>query len=529
MKSLAHLTGDQMLAIAWRSSRWKLLTWTLGIITVFAATAMSIASLYGTSAELKTYADAVGLDSSLSAINGRPFGLDNIGGPIAYEFGFIAAIAIPLMGVILIAGMTRHEEQTGRMELLCAGMIGRTAGLRSALTLTSAAFLTMGLAMAVVLAALGFSWPQAVLYPLSLTLLGTAFTAVGALCAQLVAYSRMVTALGLVVLVIAFVVRGFGDAHGNILVWLSPLGWAEQTRAFGDARWWPLLPLIALTMVASVAALRLAERRDLGRGLFARHRGNPQAPRALLNTYGFAVRRHRNAVAGWSAIAALVGATFGSVGDAYNAVTEDNATLRDLIGGGSTASNAYVSFVVILLALICVAFVISGIGKTADEESSGRLEPVLAGAASRLRWLAADEVALLGGMVLVCLIGGLGLGIGNAVSTGDSTQVWRLVGAAAAYLPAVALLLGLSAVLYGLRPNLMWVSWFPLVFVAVVAVLGDTLQLPKLVQNISPISWVGRVPLQSAGAMALACTVLVALLLAAIALVAFRRRDIPSH
>lgn len=529
MKSLAQLSGAQMLVISWRSVRWQLLTWTLGIIAAFAATAASIDSLYGTSAELKTYADAVGSDSSLYAINGRPFGLGNIGGPIAYEFGFVAAIAIPLMAVILISGMTRHEEQTGRTELLCAGIIGRTAGLRSALTLMSAAFLTMGAGMAAVLAALGFSWPQVVLYPLSLTLLGTAFTAVGALCAQLVAYSRMVTALGLVVLVVAFVVRGFGDARGNVLVWLSPLGWAEQTRAFGDARWWPLLPLIALAMAASVVALRLAERRDLGQGLFARHRGNPQAARVLLNTFGFAVRRHRNAVVGWSAIAALVGATFGSVGDAYSAVTEDNATLRDIIGGGSTAANAYVSFVVILLALICVGFVVSGIGRTADEESSGRLESVLAGSMSRLRWLAADEVALLGGMVLVGLMGGLGLGIGNAISTGDSTQVWRLLGATAAYFPAIALLLGLSAVVYGIQPNLLWFNWFPLVFVSVVAVLGDTLQLPRSVENISPINWVGRVPLEGAGALALVCTLVAAVALATLALVAYRRRDIPSN
>ncbi len=78
--------------------------------------------------------------------------------------------------------------------------------------------------MAAVLAALGLGWPGVLLYPLSLALLGIAFTAAGALCAQVVAASRLVTGLGLAVLVVAFVVRGIGDVRENALVWRSPLG-----------------------------------------------------------------------------------------------------------------------------------------------------------------------------------------------------------------------------------------------------------------------------------------------------------------
>ncbi|MEP7162133.1 MAG: hypothetical protein ABI746_13700, partial [Dermatophilaceae bacterium] len=352
MKTLAYLTGGEMLAISWRSSRRQIITWVLGMIAVFAATAASINSLYGTAGELGTYAQAVSTDSSLYAINGRPFGLDSIGGPIAYEFGFIAAIAIPLMGLILMTRMTRLQEETGRMELLRAGIVGRTAALKSALVLTSAAFLLMAAGMAAVLAALGLNWPGVVLYPLAFALLGIAFTAVGALCAQLVASSRAVTALGLAVLVIAFVIRGIGDVRDNALVWLSPLGWAEQTRAFGDARWWPMLLLIAAAIASSAAALHLGERRDLGEGMFARRRGSTTASPVLMDSFGFAARRHRNAVVGWSAISALVGAGFGSVGGAYNTVTKDNKTLQDVLGGGSAAANAFVSFLVILIALI---------------------------------------------------------------------------------------------------------------------------------------------------------------------------------
>ncbi len=529
MTTVTDITGGEMLAISWRSSRRAILTWVLGLVAVFAATAASLNGLYGTANKLNTYAAAVASDSSLYAINGRPYGLGNLGGPIAYEFGFIAAIAVPLMGLILMTRMTRLEEQTGRMELLRAGVVGRTAALKSALVLTSAAFVMMGAGMAIVLAALGLRWPGVVLYPLALVILGIAFAAAGALCAQLVASPRMVTALGLAVLVAAFVIRGIGDVHENMLVWLSPLGWAEQTRPFGDARWWPLLPLVAIAIAASIAALGLAGRRDLGEGMFAQRRGNSTAGRVLIGTFGFAARRHRTAVVGWSVIAALVGAVFGSVGDAYNTLTKDNATLRDVLGGGDAAANAFVSFVVILIALICMGFAISGVGQAADDEREDRLEPMLAGALSRSRWFAGHAVALVVGVVVVALAGGLGLGISNAVTTSDFSQVWRLIASILAYLPAVALLMGLSAALYGLRPGLLRVAWLPFVFVTVVAVLGDTLQLPDWVKNISPMSWVGRVPLENASVTAEVGALVASVAMALLALTAFRTRDIPLH
>ncbi len=44
----------------------------------------------------------------------------------------------------------------------------------------------------------------------------------------------------------AWVVRGVGDMaagpdeYGTWVSWLSPLAWAQQTRAFHDDRWWPV-------------------------------------------------------------------------------------------------------------------------------------------------------------------------------------------------------------------------------------------------------------------------------------------------
>ena len=528
MRWILTVSGGPMLPISWRTNRRPIVAWVFGMVVVFAATAFSVNNLYGTPAELKTYAAATQADTAIYAINGRPYGLDGIGGAIAYEFAFIGAIAIPLMAIILATRMTRLEEQTGRMELVRAGAVGRTAALRAAAVLVVSAFLAMALGMGVVLAILGLSWPAVALYPMASALLGVAFAALTALAAQVVAYARTVTALGIAVLVISFVGRGAGDVRDNALVWVSPLGWAEQTRAFGDARWWPLLLLIVTTVAAYVAADRITERRDLGEGLVAQRSGNSQASAALISTLGLAARRHRNAIVGWSVIAALVGASFGSLGDAFATVAAGNATLNDILAGDGDGSNAFVSFVVILIALICMGFAISGVARAAQEEDLGRLEPMLAGGLSRWRWLGAHVVVLTTGLVLIAATGGLGLGIADALSTGDSSQVIDLVGATFAYLPAAALLLAIALALYGLRPRWLWAGWLPLVFVTIVAVLGDTLQLPDWVINLSPLIWVGRVPLEDASGFALAATAVSVALVGTGALGAFRSRDVPA-
>jgi ABC-2 type transport system permease protein len=47
---------------------------------------------------------------------------------------------------------------------------------------------------------------------------------------------------------------GIGDGQqlgGSALSWTSPIGWAQQTRAYTDLRWWPLvLCFVGLAVVA---------------------------------------------------------------------------------------------------------------------------------------------------------------------------------------------------------------------------------------------------------------------------------------
>ncbi|MFE3542263.1 ABC transporter permease [Nocardia sp. NPDC059177] len=519
-----------MVSISWHGSRRQLIAWTLGLAVAFAATAWSLHSLYGTPAEIATYAAATESADTLYVINGKPYGLGNIGGVIVYEFGFVSAIAFPLMGIHLMVRMTRAEEQSGRMELLRAGTIGRTAALAAAFTLTAAALVLIALSMTATLLLLGLGWPGVVLYPLAVVGLGAWFAAVAAVAAQVVAAARTVTASCLALLVVVFLLRGIGDVGDSALVWLSPIGWAEQTRPFAvDARWWPGLLTVGTAALAGAAAARLAQHRDLGAGLFAARRGSAAATAVLLRPVGFAMRRHRGSVVVFTVIGALVGVAFGAVAGTVGDLLRDNATLREVFGTVEANEKAYLAYAVVLLALICAGFAVQGVGRMAEEESADRLEPLLAGSISRTRWLTAQLTVLFAGTVVIALVSGFALGLSDAFAVGDPAATWRYPLATAAYLPAVGVLLCAALALYGLRPAALGLSWTAFIVVTVIATLADTLRLPGWVRQVSPLEWVGRTPAEPVSWWGLA---IAACLAAGLALAGFRglaRRDIPAR
>lgn len=517
------------LAIVWRGNRRQLLAWTVGLAAVFVAAAWSMNDLYSTPAELADYARATESGTALFAINGHPYGLDSIGGVIAYEFGFVSAIAFPLMGISLVNRMTRGEEQSGRMELLRAGTIGRIAPVAAPLIWLAAAAAGIAAVTAGTLLALGLDWPGAVLYPLSLALLMLCFGAAAALAAQIVGSARSVTAVCLAALVVAILARGVGDVGDNFLVWLSPIGWAEQTRAFGDARWWPVAILLGVAVLLTAASAWFADRRDLGEGAFASRRGPVSAGASLLHPAGFAIRQHRGAVITWSIIGTLVGAAFGALAETIRTLMKDNATLQDVLGGGSTDESGYLAFVVILLALTCAGFGLQSTARLAEEERGDRIEPLLAGHLSRSRWIGAQAMVLTGGTLVVGLTSALALGISDAIAVSDAAQVVRLVRATAAYLPAVLVLSAFAAVLYALRPRNVGIAWLAFTLITVIATLSDTLQLPEWARNISPLTWVGQTPVEPVNNWGMLLSIAILAALAVLAMILFRRRDIPTR
>ena len=98
------------------------------------------------------------------------------------------------------------------------------------------------------------------------------FAGVGALACQLAPTRRVALELGMAALAVLFVLRVVADTSSGAgwLRWGTPLGWAEELRAFAGPH-----PLVLLLPLAAAGALlagagSIALRRDVGSGVLRR-------------------------------------------------------------------------------------------------------------------------------------------------------------------------------------------------------------------------------------------------------------------
>jgi ABC-2 type transport system permease protein len=97
-----------------------------------------------------------------------------------------------------------------------------------------------------------------------------------------------------------------------------------------------------------------------------------------------------------------------------------------------------------------------------------------------------------------------------------------------AYLPAELVIAAVAVLLYGFVPRAFALAWAAFGAVTFIGLLGSGLQLPDWVLNLSPLTHVGKPPVDDIDAAALAWLGLVAAVMASAAFAGFRRRRVPQ-
>lgn len=516
-----------MVRIHLRTGWLAIVVWVVAIGGTMELTVSSIKGLYDTPEKVHTYAAAV-RDDALMMLNGKIAGIDSLGGIIANEFGFMASFAIPFMAVSLVARMTRKNEELGRLEAVLAGRIGRTTPLVAAILVAAVAELLTTAALFLSLAGVGIPTADGALYALSMGALGLAFAGVAAVGAQLVEHSRGVYAIGLGTIIASYLLRGVGDVRWAPLTWLSPLGWQEQTRAFGGQQWWPLmLPLAAFGLLASMA-IALTARRDVGSALLRVGAGDAHASAFLRRPLGIALRTHRGSLLGWITATVVVSATFGSVAQPLIDAIEGNPAIADAMGGaGTTGLDTVLAMTALILALMGAGYAVQAVGVLRAEETSGRLEARLAGDRGRWAWLSMHLAVISVGILLVSAAGGAALATSSSWSVGHNVT-GQVVRAIVDFLPAVAFFGALAALTFAVVPRWAPAVWLVYAASAVIAYLGEPLNLAEPIRALSPFHLIGNPPVKPVDAADVVLLCLLTLGCVAVGSGGFRRRTIPE-
>ncbi len=530
---MSRLTGTgQLVRLALRRDRVLLPVCLAAFVFLAAVSSLATVDLYPSEGERVAAAGAVNNSQALVALFGRVYDPTSIGAIAMIKMGGLGAVFVAILAVVLVVRHTRGDEEAGRLELVGAAAVGRSAPLAAAVAIVVGANLVLALATGVARAATGLPVDGSFAFGLAWAGVGITFAAIAAVVAQLTASARTATSMSGAVLAVVYVLRGVGDtapvSGPRWLSWLSPIGWSQQFRPYAGNRWWVLLITAAFAIVVGAGAFALSRRRDLGTGLLPARPGRVRAGRWLRTPPALAWRLQRGALLGWAVGFLLGGALLGGMTSNLNGFfTSPNA--REFItelGGEKALTDAFLAMELGFAGVIAAAYGIQAVLRLRAEELELRAEPVLATAVSRLRWaLGHIGVAVVGTVVLMVSVG-LGAGFARAVEAGRSAEIGRLLGAALAQLPAALVLVAIAVAAYGVAPRGATLVWAFLAAFIVLGELGPLLKLDQWVLDLSPFAHTPRLPGVPVTATPLIVLTVVALAIAGVGLVVFRRRDV---
>ncbi|GAA2053252.1 ABC transporter permease [Leifsonia soli] len=490
-----------------RRDRWQLLIWLVCI---------ALLALFSASAIDQTYGDATGrlqlirlaiADPTILVLRGLPQGT-SLAAVTFFEIYTFLALLAGLMNTFLAVRHSRAEEESGRAELVGSTPAARL--LPTTATVLHAVLVNIVLAVATAVGFIGGGLPAygSLVAGAATAGAGFAFFAVGLLLAQLLSTSRGANGFAAAVVVLAYVVRGIGDAMGTPFgdgthlrsawpTWLSPIGWGEQFAPYTADDWRPLLLQLGLAAVLIAAVYGLQSVRDTGAGLIPERAGRANARPNLGGIFGLAWRLQWPTVLGWTVGGALGGLLAGALANLINSSIAENPALSGIrlaigrIGGGGSGPLAqlFISAIFSIIGVLAAACAVQAVIRLRQEEASGAAELVMSAPLTRTRWLFSYVAVGVIAVLAVLLAGAVASGLSAVAAGEDVSTIGDSFSAAAAQVPVALVYLGVLTLVFVLVPS--WtapVGWAALGLGAFIGIFGGLIKLPEGVRHLSPFA-----------------------------------------
>lgn len=436
---------------------------------------------------------------AIAALTGLPYAAGTLGGILNIKLWMTVAVALSLAVIFMVTRNGRAEEESGRTELLRAGVLGRHAYSLANWIVFAVFAAIVGLACSALAMSQGLPAAGALLMGASFVGIALVFLGIAAVTGQLAITSRGANGLASAILAVAYLVRAGADvkAEGDRSLWfswLSPIGWGQQTRSYGENVWWPLILCVAAAVILCWIALTLERKRDLGAGILPDRIGRRGASAFGRTQLGLTLRLQRGSIIGWT-IGILVGALFfGGVATAMaDLLSGDNPIAQAFIGPSKNVLDGLLGFFTMANALLVAAFALQSSDTIRAEESTGRAESQWSSAISQIRW-AAIRMAVPAVLSFILLaLSGAAIGLSFGAAVGDASQVFRFMGASLAYWPSILLVIGVVVLCAAFIPRAASAVTWGLYGVAVVlSMFGDLFGLPDWVVQNTPFTAVLR-------------------------------------
>jgi ABC-2 type transport system permease protein len=481
----------------------------------------------------------------LQGLAGPVVNVGTLGGYLSYKYGTFFPLIASLWSILALSGTLAGEARRGSLEFVVAAPIsrrrialeklfGHLAALIVATLLVFVGLLVAGRAATLpgdeipVAAAAGYAlW------------LGALALAAGGLAFALAQFVGRGSAVGIAgtVMFAGFIFSGYRNAIPEIapLANLTWWGWTGDHVPLGGQFDWAAVALVGVVaLVLIVIGVEAFVRRDIGQTTAI---PTPGLPRALVGLRGPADRTFGallpSALA-WGLGIGLFGLLIAGSGRSFIEQLGESPQFMELLS--SIFPNVDIASVGGFLQLLFIQFglVLAGlaaatlVGTWASDETSGRLEFLLATPLSRRRWVTGGGIGLLGAVAVMVVLAVLGIALG-AVIAGEADLGTPLAGTIVLGLFAVAMA-GVGVAVGGLLGSrfagpvvalVVIVTWF-------LDTLAPALNLPDAAREVALTAHYGQPMLGQWDFVGVAASLVLAVGGVLIGAWGFRRRDLQS-
>lgn len=527
-----------------RDSRWSILVaaGVLGVIVL--AGGATMANSYGTPETRRELAEmAATLPPVMTGLVGEPVRVDTLGGFISWHYCAYFALLAGLWSILALSSTLALEAKRGSLEFVAASPMSRR---RLAFEKVAAHVVAVAAAMMVVA---GMAWAAgaffgampgdevapdaAVGFALGLGLKALIAGAVAFALGSLLGRGAAAGAAG-GLMVAGYVLNSYRTA---VPAFEGPSSafWFAWTRDFlplaGQWDWHGLALVAVVTVILLIIGIEMFARRDIAVTLSLR---TPRLPQPLLGIGGPVARSFGESLPnalwwgiGLGLLAFVLSASSTAFVDELSQSPGLTEAVRNLIPGiDLTTSAGFLQMVFIDLGLVLVGLAAATlVAGWASDETSGRLEMLLATPLTRARWAIASALGSWFALVVVVAITGVAMALGIAATGEDPSQ--PLVGMLALVVYGGAMA-GIGFAVGGLmRPG------FAAPTVAAVAIgtvllqiLAPALHLPDWVRQLALSDHMGHPLVGSWDAAGVAACVILAVGGALVGAWGLRRRDV---
>jgi ABC-2 type transport system permease protein len=373
----------------------------------------------------------------LAGLAGKPVNVETLGGYLQYKYGTFFPIIASLWSILALGGTLAAEARRGSLEFVAAAPISRR---RLAIEKVSGHVVAMAIAVACIFVSLvivgrtasslpGDEIPVEAAAGYALWF-GLVALAAGSVAFALAGFIGRGAAMGVAGAIMfgGFIINGYQAAIPSLapLANLTWFGWSTDHIPLAGVYNWPSLLLVAaVPIVLFAVGIEAFARRDIGATTTI---PSPSLPRALVGLRGPAGRTFGHnlpAALGWGIGLGIFGFLIaGSAGSFADQIAKSPDFVRllssifpgiDFATVGGFLQLLFVEFGLILAGLGAATLVAGW----ASDETTGRLEFLLATPRERFGWVLSAGLGVVGDIAVVVALTVIGIGLGAALAGGD--------------------------------------------------------------------------------------------------------------